>query len=211
MAKFSSRLDFFFSFNANKSIMSKNKDKIKQLHSIISEAKSLENENLPSIATEAEIATDPEIHSIIATTPNKTHLTPTVLIQLRTAFSLGWDVKDACSFAGINTSTFYDYLNANPLFARYIQTWQLSPRQKAANVMFDLLNSKDEKIRITAAKFILEHLDPSYIKKSVNQSPSDSQTAKNTAHVSKKEIMETANLIAINIYQPKKDNPPINI
>lgn len=53
-----------------------------------------------------------------------TVMTKVVIRKLKQAFLYDFTHEEACNFAGIGKSTFYDYLKAHPHFSELVQRWR---------------------------------------------------------------------------------------
>lgn len=62
------------------------------------------------------------------------------LRKLETAFKMGCNNSEACVFAEVPESTFYDYIRANPDFSDKITRWKLNPILKAKHTLYQNLD-----------------------------------------------------------------------
>ena len=66
------------------------------------------------------------------------------LRKFETAFKMGCNNSEACAYADIPESTFYDYIKANPEFSDKINKWKKNPALKAKHTIYQ--NLSDPKI-----------------------------------------------------------------
>jgi hypothetical protein len=64
-------------------------------------------------------------------------MTEKVVRALETAFKYDWTVKKACNFAGISTSTYYDFLKLYPEYAEKFAILRESASDLAQQVIID--------------------------------------------------------------------------
>lgn len=81
-----------------------------------------------------------------------TVLTTEVLRKLEQAFTWGCTNREACLYADIGESAFYEYKQANPDFAERIQILRDSPKLKSRAI----INKKLEELDDATAKWYLE-------------------------------------------------------
>jgi hypothetical protein len=62
------------------------------------------------------------------------------LQKLETAFKMGCNNSEACSYAEIPESTFYEYLKKNPMFSDKIVGWKRNPILKAKHTIYKNLD-----------------------------------------------------------------------
>lgn len=58
------------------------------------------------------------------------------LRKFETAFKMGCNNSEACAYADIPESTFYDYIKANPEFSVKIDKWKKNPILKAKHTIY---------------------------------------------------------------------------
>lgn len=81
-----------------------------------------------------------------------TVMTPQILERLRLAFSRGMTDADACFFAGVSTTAFYDWQQEHPEFADEKARLKAHPVLKAYETITDAIDSGD----VNTAKWLLE-------------------------------------------------------
>ena len=79
-------------------------------------------------------------------------ITPKILEKLEEAFKLGCTNREACFYADVKESTFYDFLKDNPEFSEKIDMWKEYQKIKARYVIHKALDKGDRDI----AKWYLE-------------------------------------------------------
>lgn len=79
-------------------------------------------------------------------------LTAEKLVALRTAFSQGFTVINACLFAGISDDAYYNYCDRNKNFKEECKRLQKSPIFKAIKNINDAIDSGD----VNTSKWLLE-------------------------------------------------------
>lgn len=62
------------------------------------------------------------------------------LRKLETAFKMGCNNSEACVYAEVPESTFYDYIKANPDFSDKMKRWKLNPILKAKHTLYQNLD-----------------------------------------------------------------------
>ena len=85
-------------------------------------------------------------------------MTELVLHKLELAFKMGFSDRLACVFAGIGTSTLYDYQHKNPEFPEQKALWKCNPALKAKITVFNNLDNPKY-----AFKYLERH-DPEFRK-----------------------------------------------
>ena len=75
--------------------------------------------------------------------------------KLEEIFKRGWNVSEACSYAGINRDTYYEYLKRNKEFSDRMERARIFPFIYAKKKIFEAISSKDINI---SAKYALEFL-----------------------------------------------------
>jgi len=92
-----------------------------------------------------------------ALSASKTKLTPEVVRQLKEAFSIGATVKQACYYAEIAESTYYDWILKNPkLGEEFTKMRQRLPLAAKTNIASAIQNMKD----IGLSKWLVERTEP---------------------------------------------------
>lgn len=61
--------------------------------------------------------------------------------KLQIAFCLGCSDEEACLFAGVKRSTFYDFCKKHPEFSEQKEQWKKNPILKAKKLIFDNLGT----------------------------------------------------------------------
>lgn len=79
-------------------------------------------------------------------------ITPKILDKLEEAFKLGCTNREACFYADIGESTFYDFVKDNPEFSEKISMWKEYEKIKARMVVHKALEHGDKDM----AKWYLE-------------------------------------------------------
>lgn len=79
-------------------------------------------------------------------------ITPKILEKLEEGFKLGCTNREACFYAGIAESTFYDFLKDFPEFSEKIEMWKDYEKIKARMVIHKALEDGNNDI----AKWFLE-------------------------------------------------------
>lgn len=79
-------------------------------------------------------------------------ITPKNLEKLKEAFMMGCNKREACFYADICESTFYDFLKEYPEFSEKIEIWQGYEKIKARMVVHKALDRGDKEM----AKWYLE-------------------------------------------------------
>lgn len=77
------------------------------------------------------------------------------LQKLETAFKIGCPDEEACFYAGISTSTLYNYQNETEGYLEQKKLWKRRPVLKARQVIIGALESND----LNTAKWYLERKD----------------------------------------------------
>ncbi len=67
-------------------------------------------------------------------------ITPEILERLRHAFAIGCTDEEACAYAKVPTSTFYDYQKRHPDFSEEKERLKQEPILKAKNTIVQSLN-----------------------------------------------------------------------
>lgn len=70
-------------------------------------------------------------------------LTPDTLNRLDYAFAMGCSDKEACSYANVSQSAFYNYLDKHPDYKEYRDALKLKPILKAKDENLKLIESGD--------------------------------------------------------------------
>lgn len=81
-----------------------------------------------------------------------TVMTNDVLQKLKHGFLMGFDDLEACIYAGVGKSTFYDFQNLNPEFVELKEGWKLNPILKAQTTLYKSLEEAE------SAKWLLERV-----------------------------------------------------
>ena len=79
-------------------------------------------------------------------------ITPKILEKLEEAFKLGCTNREACFYADVAESTFYDFLNEYPEYSDKINMWKDYQKIKARYVVHKALEKGDKDM----AKWYLE-------------------------------------------------------
>lgn len=79
-------------------------------------------------------------------------ITPKILDKLEEAFKLGCTNREACFYADVAESTFYDFLKEYPEYSEKINAWKEYEKIQARGVIHKALQSGDRDI----AKWYLE-------------------------------------------------------
>lgn len=91
--------------------------------------------------TEPELIKHPPLEFVYAGTGRPTVVTKEVVVKLEVAFSIGCNVKEACVYAGITPSVFYDWIKKYPEFNDLIEAYgdklNLKARQAIVNSLDD--------------------------------------------------------------------------
>lgn len=69
--------------------------------------------------------------------PNK--IDEVILGKLESAFKIGATDREACSYAGINPDTLYEYQKKHPDFTEQKEIWKQNPIMKAKNTIYQNL------------------------------------------------------------------------
>ena len=69
-----------------------------------------------------------------------TVMIPEILAKLEIAFKLGEDDRLACAYAGIGTTTLYEYQLKHPDFKEQKAQWKQNPTHKARMTLFESLD-----------------------------------------------------------------------
>lgn len=64
------------------------------------------------------------------------------LRKLETAFKMGCLNREACAYADIPESTFYDYIKAHPEFSEKMIKWKQNPILKAKHTIYQNLDNE---------------------------------------------------------------------
>lgn len=59
--------------------------------------------------------------------------------ELKIAFCFGCSDEEACQFAGVKSSTFYDFCKAHPEFSEQKELWKRNPVLRAKKLIYDSL------------------------------------------------------------------------
>lgn len=73
-----------------------------------------------------------------------------VLAKLQQAFQMGFTMREACVWANIAVSTYYDYRNSHEGFAEQVEEWRQNPVLKARSTLYNNLD------KIDTARWFLE-------------------------------------------------------
>lgn len=90
-----------------------------------------------------------------------TKLIPDVVGKLTAAFANGFTVEQACQYANIDKTTYYDWLKKNEQFSHDMTAAQGRLGLQARKVVADAVNQGD----IQTAKWWLEKRDPEFTSK----------------------------------------------
>lgn len=90
-----------------------------------------------------------------------TDMTPPVINKLILAFSNGWNITEACAYAGISRPTYYLWLEKDDQFSYKMSQAQSTVSSTAKKVVVESIKSGD----IATAKWFLERRDPEYSSK----------------------------------------------
>jgi len=69
---------------------------------------------------------------------------PEILQKLQAAFNIGCSDREACLYAGVKPSTFYDYCAKHPEFSEQKEQWKKNPVLRAKYFIYENL-TKDLK------------------------------------------------------------------
>ncbi|MBM9515208.1 hypothetical protein [Desulfogranum marinum] len=101
------------------------------------------------------------------TKPQKSHrgrpsvITDSVINLLEEAFMMDYSNNEACLYAGIGTTAYYDFIKRNAEYAERFETLKESPKMKAKKRIVDSLSSDT-----STAKWYLERRSSEYSPKS---------------------------------------------
>lgn len=109
--------------------------------------------------------------------------TPEILLKLRHAFAIGCTDEEACAFAKVPTSTFYEYQRRHPEFLEEKEALKLEPVLKAKNTV---VNSLDD---VKDAQWYLERKNK------------EEFSLKNTTEI----VGDEEKPVTINYVKPKRD------
>lgn len=68
-------------------------------------------------------------------------ITSEKIMELKQAFHLGCTDEEACQYAGVKISTFYDFCKAHPEFSEQKELWKKNPVLRAKKLIYDSLES----------------------------------------------------------------------
>lgn len=85
-----------------------------------------------------------------------TKITPEVLLKLEDAFSNALPDREACFYAGIGKTAFYNYQKENPEFAERKESLKLRPNMAARKAIVAALGD------VNTAKWWIEKKDPEF-------------------------------------------------
>lgn len=78
--------------------------------------------------------------------------TPEVISKLEQAFAIGSSTREACFFAGISESTYYQWCKDNPSLMERMKLLKQKPVLKSRQVVMTALNNND----VATARWYLE-------------------------------------------------------
>lgn len=90
-----------------------------------------------------------------------TDKTPEVVAKLTAAFHNGFNIQQACHYAGIHKVTYYRWLAADERFSYEMEAARGAPNAKAKEVVLGAVQAGD----VNAAKFWLDRRDPEFKQK----------------------------------------------
>lgn len=91
---------------------------------------------------------DPQ--AIIIANPSRvgrpTDMTPTTVTKLIAAFNNGFNVSEACYYAGISRQTYYRWLEADSDFSDIMEHARQAPNRKAKEIVVQAINGGDAQL-----------------------------------------------------------------
>lgn len=84
--------------------------------------------------------------------------TPHVVGRLVAAFNNGFNIKEACQYAGIHRDTYYAWLETKPGFSDMMEESRTAVNRKAKQVIVDAIQAGD----VSSGKWWLERRDPEF-------------------------------------------------
>ncbi len=88
---------------------------------------------------------DPQ--AIVLSAPNRigrpTDMTPNTVTKLMAAFNNGYNVTEACYYAGISKQTYYRWLKEDEDFSDFMERAKSAPNSKAKEVVIKAINEGD--------------------------------------------------------------------
>ena len=91
-------------------------------------------------------------------------MTPEVIRKLEDAFTWGCTDLEACCFADISKTTFYDYIKENPEFSDRKETLKNKPLMKAKRIIDMALDDSD----INTAHKVIDRKEGTKVKQEVS-------------------------------------------
>lgn len=96
----------------------------------------------------AEQELDPQ--AIVISNPTRvgrpTDMTPTTVTKLMAAFNNGFNVVEACYYAGISKQTYYRWLKEDTEFSDLMERAKSAPNTKAKEVVIKAINEGDAQL-----------------------------------------------------------------
>lgn len=108
--------------------------------------------------------------------------TDEVFQKLKQGFLMGFNPLEACAYAGIGKSTYYDYIKANPSFSDKIEAWQTNPILKAKRTLYNDLAD------VSTAKWLLERKAKGEFSPRVEQTGADGEAVQQQVTVVFKDL-----------------------
>lgn len=90
-----------------------------------------------------------------------TKYTPGIIGKLEVAFNNGYNIVEACQYAGIHPDTYYEWLKNQDGFSDKMDLAKAMPNRKAKEILVGAMNSGDT----NAAKYWLDRRDPDFKQK----------------------------------------------
>lgn len=103
-----------------------------------------------------------------------TKYSPEVVVKLEAAFNNGYNVTEACQYAGIHKDTYYRWIEDIDGFSDQMEIARAMPNRKAKEVLAGAIQGGDT----NAAKYWLDRRDPDFKQKGeldVNHGLQDTQ------------------------------------
>lgn len=83
---------------------------------------------------------------------------PTTIAKFVVAFNNGYNITEACHYAGVHRDTYYEWLKQHPEFVVKVDEAKLMLNRKSKEVVSEAIQAGD----INAARWHLERRDPDY-------------------------------------------------
>ncbi len=87
-----------------------------------------------------------------------TDKTPATITKLEAAFNNGFNITEACQYAGISNMTYYRWLAEDDQFSYKMSVAQSAPNTKAKSVIIEALKAGD----VATARWYLDRRDPDF-------------------------------------------------